>query len=147
VPPLRERKEDIPILTEYFIHRFAGRMGKKFSGIGRKTLELFQSYRWPGNIRELQNVVERSVIVCETETFSVDESWFARQDPPTEAIVRPLSHMLPKDEKALIEGALAETCGRVSGPAGAAVKLGLPASTLESKIRVLKINKHQFKCP
>ena len=101
-------------------------------------------------LRELgncKNVVERSVIVCETETFSVDESWFARQDPPTEAIVRPLSHMLPNDEKALIEGALAETCGRVSGPAGAAVKLGLPASTLESKIRGLKINKHQFKCP
>jgi predicted ATPase/GAF domain-containing protein len=145
VPPLRERKEDIPILTEYFIHRFAGHMGKNMSAIGRKTLDLFQSYRWPGNIRELQNVVERSVIVCETETFSVDESWLARQGPPTEATVRPLSHRLATDEKALIEGILAETRGRVSGPAGAAVKLGLPASTLESKIRTLKINKHQFK--
>jgi PAS domain S-box-containing protein len=145
VPPLRERKEDIPILTEYFIHRFAGRMGKRLSGIGRKTLELFQSYRWPGNIRELQNVVERSVIVCETETFSVDESWLARQGPPTEATISPLSQRLATDEQALIEGVLAETHGRVSGPAGAAVKLGLPASTLESKIRALKINKHQFK--
>jgi len=145
VPPLRERKEDIPILTEYFILRFAGQMGKKISGIGRKTLDLFQSYRWPGNIRELQNVVERSVIVCETETFSVDESWLARPGPPTEATVHPLSHRLATDEKALIEGVLAETRGRVSGPDGAAVKLGLPASTLESKIRALKINKHQFK--
>src|SRR5581483_8354787 len=145
VPPLRERKEDIPILTEYFIHRFAGRMGKRLSGIGRKTLELFQSYRWPGNIRELQNVVERSVIVCETETFSVDESWLARQGPPTETTVRPLSQRLATDERALIEGAMAETHGRVSGPAGAAVKLGIPASTLESKIRALRINKHQFK--
>jgi len=145
VPPLRERKEDIPILTEYFIHRFASRMGKRLSGIGRKTLELFQSYRWPGNIRELQNVIERSLIFCETETFSVDESWLARQGPPTEPTVRPLSHRLATDEKALIEDVLAETHGRVSGPAGAAVKLGLPASTLESKIRALKINKHQFK--
>jgi transcriptional regulator with GAF, ATPase, and Fis domain len=145
VPPLREREEDIPMLTEYFILRFAGHMGKKISGIGRKTLDLFQSYRWPGNIRELQNVVERSVIVCETETFSVDESWLARQGPPTEATVHPLSHRLATDEKALIEGVLAETHGRVSGPAGAAVKLGLPASTLESKIRALKINKHEFK--
>src|SRR5262245_59616387 len=145
VPPLRERKEDIPMLTEYFIHRFAAHLGKKISGIAKKTLELFESYHWPGNIRELQNVVERSVIVCETETFSVDESWLARQDPPTETAVRPLSLRLATDEKALIEDVLTETRGRVSGPSGEELKLGLTASTLESKIRALKINKHQFK--
>ena len=145
VPPLRERKDDISSLTEYFIHRFAGRMGKKISGVGKKTLELFQSYRWPGNIRELQNVVERSLIVCETETFTVDQSWLASRPPGTETTIRPLLNRHGVDEKSLIEAALAETRGRVSGSSGAASKLGLPASTLESKIRALKIAKHQFK--
>jgi PAS domain S-box-containing protein len=147
VPPLRDRKEDIPVLTDYFIHRFAGHMGKKISGITRKTLELFQSYHWPGNIRELQNIIERSVILCGTETFSVDESWFVRPSPATGSTISPLTRRLAADEKAVIEAALAETRGRVSGPSGAALKLGLPASTLESKIRALKINKHQFKAP
>jgi predicted ATPase/GAF domain-containing protein len=145
VPPLRDRKEDIAVLTDYFIHRFAGHMGKKISGIARKTLELLQSYHWPGNIRELQNIIERSVILCGTETFSVDESWLVRPSPATESTVSPLSRRIATDEKAVIEAALAETHGRVSGPSGAALKLGLPASTLESKIRALKINKHQFK--
>jgi predicted ATPase/GAF domain-containing protein len=147
MPPLRERREDIPMLTEYFIHRFAGHMRKKISGITRRTLELFQSYHWPGNIRELQNIVERSVILCSTETFSVDESWLVRNAPAVETTARSLSSRLAIDEKAEIEAALAERHGRVSGPSGAALKLGLPASTLESKIRVLKINKHQFKHP
>ena len=153
VPALRDRKEDIPVLTEYFIHRFAGHMGKKISGITRKTLELLQSYHWPGNIRELQNIIERSVILCGTETFSVDKSWFVRPSTATGSTVSPLpgstvgplARRLAADEKAVIEAALAETGGRVSGPSGAAFKLGLPASTLESKIRALKINKHQFK--
>ena len=135
------------MLTEYFIHRFARHMRKKISGITRRTLELFQSYHWPGNIRELQNIVERSVILCSTETFSVDESWLVRNAPAVETTARSLSSRLAIDEKAEIEAALAERHGRVSGPSGAALKLGLPASTLESKIRVLKINKHQFKHP
>src|SRR5438874_4279608 len=147
VPPLRQRKDDIPVLTEYFIHRFAGRMGKKISGISRTTLELFQRYHWPGNIRELQNIIERSLILCGTKTFSVDASWLVAEPPAAKSGVDPLSRPLPVDEKAMIEAALAETRGRVSGPSGAAIMLGLPASTLESKIRGLKINKHQFKAP
>ena len=143
MPPLRERGEDIPMLTEYFIHRFAKQMGKKISDVTKKTLELFQSYHWPGNIRELQNVVERTVILCGTETFSVDESWFAQQ-PVAVVTTGSLCRRLAADEKAEIEAALAETHGRVSGPSGAALRLGLPASTLESKIRVLKIDKYQF---
>jgi len=147
VPPLRKRIDDIPVLTEYFIHRFAGRMGKKISGISRTTLELFQWYHWPGNIRELQNIIERSLILCGTKTFSVDASWLVAEPPAAKSGVHPLSRPLPVDEKAMIEAALAETRGRVSGPSGAAIMLGLPASTLESKIRGLKINKHQFKAP
>src|SRR5260370_16960538 len=113
------------MLTEYFIHRFAGHMGKKISGIGRKTLELFQFYRWPGNIRELQNVIERSVIVCETETFSVDESWLARQAPPTETTVHPLSLRLATDEKPLIEPTLASTHRTPPAPPSSSVTLTL----------------------
>jgi formate hydrogenlyase transcriptional activator len=113
------------------------------AGISKKTLELFQSYGWPGNIRELQNVIERSVIVCETETFSVDKHWLSWQPSPNETAV-PFRHRLATDEKALIEAVLAETHGKVAGASGAAVRLGLPSSTLESKIRALKINKRQF---
>ena len=147
VPPLRQRKDDIPVLTEYFIHRFAGRMGKKISGISRTTLELFQRYHWPGNIRELQNIIERSLILCGTKTFSVDASWLVAEPPVAKSAVHSLSRRLPTDETEMIQAALAETHGRVSGPSGAAIMLGLPASTLESKIRGLKINKHQFKAP
>jgi len=145
MPSLHARKEDIPMLTEYFIHRYAGQMGKKISRIRRKTLALFQSYPWPGNIRELQNVIERSLILCETDTFSVDESWLAREPVGAGSLTQPLPKKLATDEKAMIEIALAATRGRISGPAGAATKLGMPASTLESKIRALKINKHQFR--
>lgn len=148
MPPLRERRDDLPMLTEYFIHRYAGKLGKEIASVSKKTLELFQSYTWPGNIRELQNVVERSLIVCDTDTFSVDQSWFAPWKPPaTSAATQPLPKRLASDEKTLIEAALAESRGRVSGPSGAAVKLGIPASTLESKIRALSINKHLFKSP
>jgi formate hydrogenlyase transcriptional activator len=145
MPPLRERKEDIPILVEYFIHRYASKAGKKIRGINKKTLDLFQSYPWPGNIRELQNVIERSVIVCDTESFSVDESWLVRESRQTQPESRPLFDKLITQEQEMIEAALVESRGRVSGPLGAAAKLGIPPSTLESKIRSLKINKHRFK--
>ncbi len=145
LPPLRERRDDIPLLVEYFIDRFARKAGKSFQAVGRKSLELLQSYPWPGNIRELQNVIERSVILCETETFSVDESWLSRQPPATEPDRGPhLFRRLPSQEKAVIEAALSESGGRVYGPSGAAAKLGMPRSTLESKIRSLKINKKRF---
>jgi formate hydrogenlyase transcriptional activator len=145
MPALRSRKEDIAMLTEYFIHRYAGKMGRKITSISRQTLELFQAYDWPGNIRELQNIVERSLIVCEQENFSVDESWLARKPRDSEPPLQPLAQRMSAGERELIETALAATGGRVSGPAGAAVRLGMPASTLESKIRALRINKHQFK--
>jgi len=148
MPSLRERKQDIPLLAEYFIHRYAAKMGRKISGISRQTLQILQSYAWPGNIRELQNVIERSVIICEGETLAVDESWFSGQAPEAPQGVnstQPLSQRLAADEKTTIEAALAQARGVVSGPSGAAVKLGMPASTLETKIRALKINKHLFK--
>jgi PAS domain S-box-containing protein len=146
IPPLRERREDIHLLVEYFIDRYARKTGKKIRRIERSTLELLRSYAWPGNIRELQNVIERSLIVCETQTFSVDESWLYRQPLPG----RPkralgLSENLVAQEKEMIEAALRDSGGRVSGPAGAAARLGMPGSTLESKIRSLKINKNRFK--
>jgi transcriptional regulator with GAF, ATPase, and Fis domain len=146
VPPLRERKEDIPLLVEYFIDRYARKAGKSFRRVSKKSLDLLQSYRWPGNIRELQNIIERSVIVCESESFSVDESWLSSQsfaeEPKNEVA---LSEMLAAKEKETIEAALRECGGRVSGPSGAAAKLGMPRSTLESKIRSLKIDKNRLK--
>jgi len=144
-PPLRERQDDIFLLVEYFIDRYASKAGKKIRGVTKKTLELLQAYPWPGNIRELQNVIERSVILCETENFSIDESWLSRETPPTGPASQPFSEQLVIHEKDMIEAALAEASGRVSGPSGAAAKLGLPSSTLESKIRSLKIRKHRFK--
>jgi formate hydrogenlyase transcriptional activator len=145
VPPLRARKDDIPILVEYFIDRFARQAGKKIKSIDKKTLELVQAYPWPGNIRELQNVIERSVVLCETEIFSVDESWLSQASSSLQAASPTLSKKPVLEEKEIIEAALAETWGRVSGPAGAAAKLGIPSTTLESKIKSLKINKHHFK--
>jgi PAS domain S-box-containing protein len=146
VPPLRERQEDIPVLVEYFIDRYAQKAGKSIRGVSKKSLELLQSYPWPGNIRELQNVIERSVIVCDTENFSVDESWLSRQSVATEPKGQlELSRKLAAQEKEMIEAALRESGGRVSGPSGAAAKLGIPGSTLDSKIRSLKINKNRFK--
>lgn len=146
IPSLRERREDIPLLVEYFIERYARKLGKSMRSINRKSLELLQSYSWPGNIRELQNVIERSVIVCESEDFSVDESWLSLQPPAVEMKNQfKLSRKLATQERELIEAALRESGGRVSGPSGAAAKLGLPGSTLETKIRSLKINKNRFK--
>src|SRR3989454_977868 len=143
MPPLRARQDDLPLLVEYFIHRYARKAGKTLRGINAKTLELLRSYPWPGNIRELQNVIERSVIVCETETFSVDASWLARESVPTPAH-QPLADTVGAQEKALVEAALAESRGRVAGPSGAAAKLGMPSTTLESKIKSLKIDKYRF---
>jgi PAS domain S-box-containing protein len=146
MPSLRDRKEDVPVLVEYFIDRYASKAGKSIRGVNKKSLELLQSYPWPGNIRELQNVIERSVIVCDTENFSVDESWLSRRPPATDASRKfGLSKKLPTEEKAIIEAALGECGGQVSGPSGAAAKLGIPGSTLESKIKSLNINKKRFK--
>jgi PAS domain S-box-containing protein len=146
IPPVRDRREDIPMLVEYFIDRFARKAGKSIRGLNKKTLDLLQSYAWPGNIRELQNVIERSVIVCESENFSVDESWLSRQPlAPEPKSPLDLSQKLAAQEKEMIEAALRESEGRVFGPSGAAAKLGMPRSTLESKIRSLKIQKNRFK--
>jgi transcriptional regulator with GAF, ATPase, and Fis domain len=145
MPALRQRREDIPLLVEYFIDHLARKAGKSFQTMNKKSLALLQSYPWPGNIRELQNVIERSIIVCETENFSVDESWLSRRPPATEPRTLGLSKKPPSQEKTIIETALSECGGQVSGPAGAAAKLGVAGSTLESKIKLLKINKQRFK--
>jgi PAS domain S-box-containing protein len=147
IPSLRERRVDIPLLVEYFIDRYARKAGKNIKHVNKKTLELFQSYPWPGNIRELQNVIERSVILCETETFSIDENWLPQPPPltPESKQQAELPRTLLVQEKNMIEAALKDAGGRVSGPTGAALKLGIPRSTLESKIRTLKINKNRFR--
>ena len=146
VPSLQERKTDIPLLVEYFIDRYARKVGKNIRRVNKKTLELLLSYPWPGNIRELQNVIERSVILCETDIFSIDQSWLPQRPAGTpESRPVELPHKLHAQEKSLIEAALKDARGRISGPTGAAVKLGIPRSTLESKIRSLKINKNHFK--
>jgi DNA-binding NtrC family response regulator len=133
--------------VEYFIDRYARKAGKNIKRVNKKTLELLRSYPWPGNIRELQNVIERSIILCETEIFSIDENWLpqlpALTPEPKQQVELP--RRLLVQEKDMIEAALKDTRGRVSGPTGAAVKLGIPRSTLESKIRSLKINKNRFK--
>ena len=142
VPPLRERKEDIPMLVEYFVDRYATKAGKKIRRINSELMDRLITYPWPGNIRELQNVIERSVILCDTEDFSVDESWLS----PAAVIhdKRLLTKQLESQEKEMIEAALTDSKGRVSGSSGAAAKLGIPPSTLESKIRTLKIDKRRF---
>ena len=147
IPSLRERVDDIPLLVEYLIERYAKKAGKKFKTIKKRTLDLFRAYDWPGNIRELQNVVERAVILSDGETFSVDETWLKRESSQESRRPSMLDSGLSRDserERALIEAALAESAGRVSGGAGAASKLGIPRQTLESKIRRLGIDKHRF---
>jgi len=145
VPPLRERVADIPLLVEYFIDRFGKKAGKKFRTIDKKSLGVLQAYDWPGNIRELQNVIERAVILSEGETFSVDETWLRREIPVARSRVSTLNRVLVRQEKEMIEAALEECYGQVSGPSGAATKLGLPARTLDSKIKRFKIDKYRFK--
>jgi PAS domain S-box-containing protein len=139
LPPLRERKEDVPLLVNYFVDRYAKRAGKKIKHIQKKALEALQEYSWPGNVRELQNVIERSLIIGETNEFSIDKSWVANE-PQGSATTDQKTN-----ERKRIEAALAQSNGKISGAHGAAAKLGIPASTLESKIRSLRINKFQFK--
>jgi formate hydrogenlyase transcriptional activator len=145
VPALRERVDDLPLLVAYLVERYATKAGKKIRTISKRTLALFQAYDWPGNIRELQNVVERAVILCEGDTFAVEERWLQRDAPPPAGPAVPLVVARAEHERALIEAALAECRGRVSGPAGAAAKLGLPRQTLESKITALGIDIQRFK--
>jgi transcriptional regulator with GAF, ATPase, and Fis domain len=142
LPPLRERKEDIPILVNYFVNRYAQRAGKKIDSIRKKSLEALQEYSWPGNVRELQNVIERSLIIVDTNEFSVDKNWFSHEFQSSPRVA-PASSVSAEQEQ--IEAALAQTKGKVSGRQGAAAILGIPASTLESKIRTLRINKHAYK--
>src|SRR5579862_126389 len=144
LPALRERISDISLLVGYLIDRYAQKVGRKIRNIDTKTMDLFHAYDWPGNIRELQNVVERALILSEGETFFVDETWLTRATPRL-ATASVLATDLADREKAMIENALREAKGLVSGPVGAAAKLGLPRQTLESKIRKLGINRHLFK--
>ena len=148
MPPLRARGADIPLLVEYFIDRYARKAGKNIRSVDKKALELLRSYPWPGNIRELQNVIERSVIVCETEIFTVDESWLSQRPLDTRSGNKIfLSAKVAATEREIIEEALRESQGRIFGPTGAAARLGIARSTLESKIRSLNINKNRFKAP
>ena len=144
LPPLRDRAADIPLLVEYLVERYAQKAGKRILSISKGALDLFQKYDWPGNIRELQNVVERAVILCEGETFSVDASWLAAVPAGSISTTAPLVSDLARREKTIIENALRETQGRISGPTGAAAKLGLPRQTLESKIKRLRIKRHRL---
>jgi formate hydrogenlyase transcriptional activator len=145
LPALRERISDISLLVGYLIDRYAKKLGKRIRNIDKKTIELFHAYDWPGNIRELQNVVERAVILSEGETFFVDETWLTHVTPKLAATTAPLVADLVEREREILEAALQESEGVVGGPTGAAVKLGIPRQTLESKIRKLGINRHRFK--
>jgi len=145
LPSLRERADDIPLLVNYLIERYAKKAGKKIRSIRRETLEQFQSYDWPGNIRELQNVVERAVILCDTEAFCVDETWLKREDRQRSGPTLPLATALVEQEREMIETALAQAQGRVGGRSGAAARLGIPRQTLESRIKSLRIDKFRFK--
>jgi formate hydrogenlyase transcriptional activator len=150
VPALRDRVDDIPLLVEYLVERYAKKAGKRLRSVSKNALDLFLGYDWPGNIRELQNVVERAVVLCDGETFCVDPSWLApapssptSPNPTTQTI--PLVADLAERERAMIENALREAEGLISGATGAAAKLGIPRQTLESKIRKLGINRHRFR--
>jgi PAS domain S-box-containing protein len=143
-PPLRHRKEDIPMLVEYFVNRYAEKARKQISKIDKNTLKLCQSYPWPGNIRELQNIAERSVILCSGDTLWVDPAWLSSQKPPQPELSGALTETLRDQEKEMIETALTQTKGKVAGPNGAAARLGIPRSTLDGKIKQLKIKKYKF---
>ncbi len=152
VPSLRERAEDIPLLVEYLIERYATKAGKRIRKISRSALTLFQAYDWPGNIRELQNVIERAVILCDGDTFSVDETWLTRDSNTAGEPSIPIGTSLAQQqriqsetERQMIETALAATRGRIAGRHGAAAKLGIPRQTLDSKITALGIDKHRYR--
>jgi len=143
LPPLRERLDDLPLLVDYLVQRYATKTGRRFNRVTKSTLDLLRSYSWPGNIRELQNVIERAVVLSEGETFSVEASWLG--DPQHSATApRPFSTLADR-ERELIETALAQCRGRIAGPSGAAAKLGIPRQTLDSKITALGIDKNRFK--
>jgi transcriptional regulator with GAF, ATPase, and Fis domain len=141
VPPLRERPEDILLLAKYFIERYAAKEGKRIRTVEKRTAELLEGYHWPGNIRELQNVIERAMILRDSDTFFVEEAWLQPEPEPRVRLQPSLIHQ----ERELIEAALAETGGRISGPDGAARRLGVPRTTLESKIKSLRINKYRYR--
>jgi transcriptional regulator with GAF, ATPase, and Fis domain len=145
VPALRARRSDVPLLAEYFTHRYARRLGKRIRRVTQETSQRLQSYDWPGNIRELQNVIERAVIVCDSDTLSIDPRWLSGRSPATAAVASLSTGTLATRAKDAIEAALTESKGRVAGPFGAAGRLGVPASTLESKIKALNIDKRRFK--
>ncbi|MGC2353311.1 MAG: hydrogenase, partial [Candidatus Udaeobacter sp.] len=142
LPPLRERREDIPLLVNYFVDRLAKRAGKKIKNIRKRAMDALQEYSWPGNVRELRNVIERSLIVGETDEFSIDKSWISNE--PRSLALR-AAFVPASSERERIEAALAQSKGRVAGESGAAASLGVPASTLESRIRALRIDKAKFK--
>jgi transcriptional regulator with GAF, ATPase, and Fis domain len=145
-PPLRERKDDILMLVEYFVQRYAKKAGKSIRNIDKRTLERLQAYNWPGNIRELQNVIERSVILSSGDVFAVDDAGLSIESSPvTSRVAKPAKESEVRTEREIIEAALAASRGRVSGPSGAAARLQIPPSTLEHKIRALKISKSRFK--
>ena len=145
IPPLRERPEDIPLLVRHFVRQFARRMNKDIERISAETMQALTRYPWPGNIRELQNVIERSVVVYEKGNLSVKKSWLSREYFPTDPATQPLFKRSAMEGREMIDAALAEARGRVSGPSGAAAKLGIPPSTLESKIRSMNIDKYRFR--
>ena len=145
MPALRERRPDVRLLVEYFIHRYAKRVGKRIRRLTKETSQLLQSYDWPGNIRELQNVIERAVIVCNSDTLWVDPRWLSGRSLGTAPVASLSTGTLATHEKDAIEAALTQSKGRVAGPFGAAGRLGVPASRLESKIKTLKIDKRRFK--
>jgi DNA-binding NtrC family response regulator len=145
MPSLRERLDDIPLLVEHFLALYSRKAGKKFTTIRMNTVEMLQAYDWPGNIRELQNVIERAVILCEGEVFSVDEGWIQRMSSRPARPAFRLAATLAEREREMIEAALMESRGRISGPSGAAAKLGIPRQTLDSKIASHQISKSQFK--
>jgi len=144
-PPLRDRVEDIPVLVEFLVARYAMRMRKTIRAVEKRTIKLLQSYEWPGNVRELQNVVERAVVLCEGDTFSIEESWLRGTTAQSSTRVTRSAVTLAEGEKKLIENALKESLGKVSGPGGAASKLGIPRQTLESKLKLLKIDRASFR--
>jgi formate hydrogenlyase transcriptional activator len=145
IPSLRQRRDDIPLLVEYLIERYAKQVGKKIRSVSRRSLDLLQAYDWPGNIRELQNVIERAVILSDGDSLSVNETWLHRDKPTPSGPTLSLNTHIVDHERQMIETALAETGGKISGPTGAASRLGLPRQTLESKIRSLGIDKLEFK--
>lgn len=145
MPALRDRKEDLPSLIEHLIAHCAARTGKSVKGVDGKSMDRLVDYHWPGNIRELQNVLERAVILCEGEFASIEDEWINAGDATAPAESSGLSSSLISREKELIEAALEKSMGRVAGPKGAASRLGIPRSTLESKIKYLQIDKFRFR--